>query len=338
MTEPQELLRARLDARLAEVFDAVDAADGARAPEILPITAQLRALTLRGGKRLRPMLVMAAVECAAPWEEVAAAVVEVSTAIELLHTYMLVHDDWMDADTVRRGGVAVHVALSTCFGAARGPGAAILAGDFACALAQQIVFAAPIPLPRLRPVLEAFALLQREAGVGQMLDLLGAPGSDALYDLKTGSYTVRGPLALGHALAGGTAAAWACLEAAARPLGIAFQLRDDLMGVFGDPRETGKGVGTDIRANKRTAPILYALEHLEPSERRELEGLLGTSRDDEVARARALLVRSGAEEATEARIEALYRQSLEALDRGALRAQGREMIAALAARMTHRRS
>src|SRR5262249_26685166 len=138
-----------------------------------------------------------------------------------------------------------------------GDAAAILAGDHASALAQQALFAVPRPAERVLEAARLFACIQEDVILGQLLDLRGASGSsvEAMHDLKPGSYTVRGPLCLGAVLAGAPESVQEGLVRFAAPLGVAFQLRDDLLGTFGDPRETGKPAGNDVRCGKHTALV-----------------------------------------------------------------------------------
>ena len=309
-----------------------------RAGDAVPMVDEIRGLTMRGGKRLRPAMLVAAIECTSSWDTLRGPAADVGAAIELLQTYLLIHDDWMDGDTVRRGGPTVHVALSKAYGGThRGAATAILAGDLASSLAQDLVAHADLPFERLRTVLSAYVLMQREVVLGQTLDVLDAQDIDAIHDLKTGSYTVRGPLALGHGIAGGSVATWTALESFARPIGIAFQLRDDVIGTFGDEAETGKSSATDLRAGKRTAPVRFALERLDAAGQQELSALLGHDDDAKVTRARAIIEDIGARAAVEERIVALRERALAALDSGALRAEGAKLLAALAHVMTDRR-
>jgi geranylgeranyl diphosphate synthase type I len=252
VAEVRTAVEARLEVILA---DAVDAVRPCGADSVAAIDA-LRALCLRGGKRFRPVLVAAAHE-ACGGDSASEAVVLAGAAIELLQAYLLIHDDWMDGDDVRRGGPSVHAMLRASYGDAhQGDAAAILAGDFASALAQQALFAMTIAPERVIEAGRAFARVQREVIAGQLIDLRGELHQvESMHDLKTGSYTVRGPLAIGAILAGATAAQRAALDRFAAPLGIAFQLRDDLLGTFGDPRATGKPAGNDVRRGKRTALV-----------------------------------------------------------------------------------
>jgi geranylgeranyl diphosphate synthase, type I len=262
-------VRGAVEARLEVILaDAVDAVRPCGDDSVAAIDA-LRALCMRGGKRFRPVLVAAAAE-ACGGDHANEAVVLAGAAIELLQAYLLIHDDWMDGDEVRRGGPSVHAMLRATYGDAHhGDAAAILAGDFASALAQQALFAMPLAPERVIEAGRAFARVQREVIAGQLIDLRGdsdqdgesAQGADrstrveSMHDLKTGSYTVRGPLSIGAILAGASAEQRAALDRFAAPLGIAFQLRDDLLGTFGDPRATGKPAGNDVRRGKRTALV-----------------------------------------------------------------------------------
>ncbi len=332
-----EATRARVDARLAEVLGEADADTRATAPEALPILAAARDLTLRGGKRLRPALLFAAI--AAVTDDVPATAVDLGAALELLQSYLLVHDDWMDGDRVRRGAPSVHAALADHYrdehlGAATG----VLAGDYLSCLVHDLVARLDAPLDRHKRVLRVFARMEREVILGQCMDIIHSTDVDRVHHLKTGSYTVRGPLALGHALAGGTPATLDALEAYAGPLGLAFQLRDDILGVLGTASQTGKPVGGDLREGKPTAVVSHALAHLDPDDQATLRSVLGCrdATDDAIARACGLVEASGARAAVESRIDILRAQCLAALDTPALRSEGRELLYGLAHILTER--
>lgn len=328
-------LRRKVDGRLEAVLADAEQDTARRAKDAAATVAQVRDLTMRGGKRLRPAMLLAAVECVCDWRALSSAVVDLSCGIELLQTYLLIHDDWMDGDDVRRGGPTVHVSLAKRYGDAHlGASAAILAGDFASALAQDLAFSHNITRERLYDVARAFIAMQREVVVGQTLDVLNSPDIEAIHDLKTGSYTVRGPIALGHALAGGSVEQWAALESFANPLGVAFQLRDDLIGAFGDEKDTGKSAASDLRQAKMSAPVRWALERLPEEKQSELRSVLGT---DNYVRAQELIIESGAREGIEARISVLKQQALSALEAPVLRRDGAKLLARLATLMCDRK-
>lgn len=225
----------------------------------------LKVLALRGGKRMRAALVVVGYEASTAWDGARSSAHDTARleacgramlAVELLQVYLLIHDDWMDDDDVRRGGPAVHVALRERLGTKqKGDTAAILAGDLACAYAQDALLETPLPPDRVLAAARAFAGIQAEVVTGQLAEMSTEASVELVHALKTASYTVTGPLAMGAALAGASEARVAQLASYGRPLGVAFQLRDDLLGTFGDPSATGKPIGNDIREGKRTALV-----------------------------------------------------------------------------------
>ena len=274
----------------------------------------VQTLATRGGKRVRAVLLRATYEACGGASTVATALI----AIELLQTYLLIHDDWMDDDDVRRGGPSVHAMLRERFGSSRdGDVAGVLAGDYAAALALEALSETPVAAERVTEAVREFARIQASVIIGQLIDVRaaakGAPGVEAMHDLKTGSYTVRGPVALGAILAGASPDVRAALDAFARPLGVAFQLRDDLLGTFGDPAATGKPQGSDIRQGKRTSiiaelessplaqPLLARAHGVRDAAAGEVEALV------------ACMVSSGAKARVEARLAVLLSQARAAL-------------------------
>jgi geranylgeranyl diphosphate synthase type I len=296
------------------------------------------ALCLRGGKRWRAALIAAAHRACGGADD-DPAVIEAGVAIELLQTYLLIHDDWMDADELRRGGPSVHAALRDRFGSERdGDAGAVLAGDYLSAIAVEVLLAAPVPSDRLAEAARVFARMHREVVLGQILDT--TPGATAavetIYDLKAGSYTVRGPLLLGAALAGGAGPAREALEAFAAPVGIAFQLRDELLGAFGDPAVTGKPAGGDLRRGKRTALVqdLGRSAAAAPV----LARVLGVAEADDadVAEVTRLLVASGGRARVEARIAELAEQARAALASAPLERESARLLLDAASMLTDR--
>ena len=329
-----------VDAALEKSLDLALEEARAHGPSVTATVDAMRALALRGGKRLRAVLVAAAFEgCGG--EGGADAVVLAGVSFELLQTYLLVHDDWMDGDATRRGGPSVHAALAAHFASdTLGASGAVLAGDYASALAQDALLAVPRPAACVLAAARELARVQRDVTLGQMIDLMAdaSPGADVdtAYALKTASYTVRGPLVVGAALAGAPAATREALERYARPLGIAFQLRDDLLGTFGDAEATGKPVGADLRRGKRTA-LVVEMEK-EPYGQRLLDRVLGVADapDDEVLALSRRMVESGAKGRVEARVTALLDEARRALGAPAVPATLRQMLGSAADALGHR--
>ncbi len=289
-------------------------------------------LSLRGGKRLRAVLVAAAY-VAAGGEGGAERIAPALVAMELLQTYLLIHDDWMDQDEVRRGGPTVHASLRGTFGSARaGEVGAILAGDLAAAFALEELASCPMRGASASEALLAFGKMQSTVVLGQLLDVRGTgrdpAGVEQVHDMKTASYTVRGPVAVGAILAGAPVPLREALDAFARPLGIAFQLRDDLLGTFGDPGVTGKASRSDLRQGKRTALVAELLarggDDAEAAER--LLAAPEAASDDELDAIADRMVASGARARVEARLTELLDESRAALDRAALSREARNLL------------
>jgi geranylgeranyl diphosphate synthase type I len=255
------LLRVRndTDAALEAFFAHERSLPGRATPSVASVLDALCSLTMRGGKRLRAALCALAHE---GYGGTPGTCVPAFVALELLQTYFLVHDDWMDQDEVRRGGPAVHVMLRQTHGAGA-DAFAILAGDYACAAAQRVLSTVQAAAEGKARAYEVFASMQADVIAGQLIDMHGREHTltdvERMYALKTGSYTVAGPMLLGACLGGASAAALDEVRAFAAPLGVAFQLKDDLLGTFGSSQSTGKPTYTDLRRKKRNA-LVVALE------------------------------------------------------------------------------
>ena len=315
LAEPR--LRAFLDVRVAQAT---------QLPVELGATfSALRDYVLRGGKRLRGALVLLGCEAAGGDRAWA---MDPSIGVELLHAYLLVHDDFMDRDEVRRGGPTLHVQLGA---AARsehlGASLAVLLGSLCEAWALELVLAAPVQADR---VVAAAQLVSRElhqVTVGQMQDLSAPLGRElraedvlAVERMKTGGYTFELPLRLGALLAGADEALLAALERFARPLGQAFQIADDLLGTFGAPEVTGKPNASDLREGKRTLLVARALEGARAPDAARLRAGLGRKdlSDAEFSQLREILVRSGAAQASRDEAERLCGEAIGALNPSAI--------------------
>ena len=335
-----EQLAALVDARLVAYFEGARARSDATSPEAGVLMDAVAALTLRGGKRLRAMALYAGYCAARPGGDLDPEVaLDAAAALELLQSYFLIQDDWMDGDEERRGGPSVHAALSQKYGDRRiGASLAILASDFASGAAWELIAGAPYPPGRLREALAAFGQMHFEVVAGQQLDLLAHPDVELVHQLKSGSYTVRGPLRLGALLADAGAEQLAALERYGAPLGVAFQLRDDLLGTFGDPTQVGKPIGNDLRAGKRTALVAEARKTLSVEQTRILDGVLGNALATvaQVEEVTAMLLASGARERLEQRAGALLAEADAVLAQSPLSPVGVALLRALGERMVQR--
>ena len=279
-------------------------------------------LVLRGGKRLRARFVLLGWRGAGAAQTPAA--LGAAAVVELLHACALIHDDVMDGSATRRGAPAVHRAFAALHrradwhgsDAAFGMSAAITAGDLCLVWADRLLRTCGLPaaaVARARPVYDDMRALTMH---GQYLDLVtqasGEPSAATALEVaraKTAACTTTGPLRFGGALAGGSARLLAGYAAYGDALGVAFQLRDDLLGAFGDPAATGKPSGDDLRDGKRTVLLAEAVARLSPTEVRGLSTLLSQGTDDAVEQLRGLLISSGARDAVEERIDELGRRA-----------------------------
>lgn len=308
-------------------------------PEVRTTTGALVALCERGGKRVRPALLHAAGLCIKASPDLTAAL-HAGAALELLHGYFLVHDDWMDGDTVRRGGPSAHAMLRQQFRPDHiGDAAAILSGDWGVAVATDWMAKLPLKPRLLAPAMQCFANMQLAAVTGQVRDLLAKDDRpEFTYALKTASYTVSGPLQLGAILASAGSASLLALEQYAMPLGIAFQLQDDLIGVFSPEAVTGKPFASDLKQGKRTALLLEGLKRASTKDERLLSRVLGNpnATDADLRASVRFLDESGARAKVSRRIDKLAAESLAALQSTKLRAEGKALLRSAVAALVYR--
>ena len=307
---------------------------------------------LAGGKRFR------AAFCAWGFRAVDAdpadpdALVRAAAALEVLHASALVHDDYMDASDTRRGRPATHKAFEALhrehgwagdpeqYGAA----AAILLGDLLLSWSDELLRLCGLPHDLVRDALVFFDTTRSEVIAGQFLDVsVQARGESDVEQAmrvlryKSAKYSVERPLHVGAALAGGSPEVLDALSRFGLPLGEAFQLRDDLLGVFGDPARTGKPAGDDLTEGKRTVLVALALEHADPADAKRLDDALGRSLSpDEVADLRRIIDGSGAHAEVERRIDVLTQESLTALADAPVTETARTVLRDLAAAATQR--
>ena len=316
-------VRGQVERRLAGWLDERVAEARARGSAVGIVADAVRQLALRGGKRMRPVLLAASYE-ACGGQGGGEAVAPAGVALELLQAYLLVHDDWMDGDPMRRGGPSVPALMRTRFSGPTADAMAILAGDLAAAWARRALFDVRLAPGRVASAARELARVEEEVVQGQVLDVAGGAGDaaevEAMHDLKTTSYTVRGPVLMGALLADAGEAALESLRLFGDPVGLAFQLRDDLLGVFGDSAQTGKPAGTDLRAGKRTAVTVAALSRDPDGAVARVFGRTDAS-DGEWSAATRELDACGARAQIEARIDGLLQQAEMALARADVTAE-----------------
>lgn len=346
-----ERIHVALESALGRLRGGVRAVD----PRVDELAELLSDFVLDGGKRMRPRFALAGWDATAPGDAPAPdAVVTACSALELIQACALIHDDIIDASDTRRGRPTVHRRAEAAHERAQwsddparyGVSQAILLGDLALAWADQMFVTSGLAPDALGRALEPWYAMKTEVLSGQMLDVLAESGETSdeetprrVNRFKTAAYTVERPLHIGAALAGAPADTVSTLRDFGVAIGLAFQLRDDLLGVFGDPAVTGKPSGDDLREGKRTLLVARGAALAGPEAAADLLELLGTEVDDAaLSRAREILVASGAVADVEAEIDALTARALAALDRAELTPRGREELVGLAGAATRRRS
>jgi geranylgeranyl diphosphate synthase, type I len=308
--------------------------------------------SVSGGKRFRAAFCYWGHRAVDPAPRDETALVRACAALELLHASALVHDDLMDASDTRRGRSATHRTFDAEHRAAGwrgdpeqyGAAAAILLGDLLLSWADELLRRCGLPLTQVAPALEVFDRCRSEVIAGQFLDVSvqarGRADVEAAMTVlryKSAKYSIERPLHVGAALAGAPAGTMRALSGFGLPLGEAFQLRDDLLGVFGDPDATGKPAGDDLIEGKRTVLVALALDAAAPADAARLDAALGTALSpDDVAELRAIINGSGAHEQVETVIEELAARAVQALDAAAVDGTAREVLRGLAAAATQR--
>ncbi|HEU0190885.1 MAG TPA: bifunctional (2E,6E)-farnesyl/geranyl diphosphate synthase [Mycobacterium sp.] len=299
--------------------------------EYADLTGVLEAFVLSGGKRLRPAFAYWGWRAVAQ-QEPDPHVLLMFSALELLHACALVHDDVIDASATRRGAPTAHVQFAELHrdrgwrGAAEqfGTSAAILLGDLALVWADDIVAETELPPDARRRVRRVWSDIRTEVLGGQYLDIVAeAAGAESISSAmnvntyKTASYTVARPLQLGTAAAADRPDVQAAFGEFGTDLGVAFQLRDDVLGVFGDPAVTGKPSGDDLRSGKRTVLVAEAIEladKSDPAIAARLRASIGTALTDIQVREVCDAIKAvGALAAVEHRIDTLTRRALATL-------------------------
>ncbi|HVE92309.1 MAG TPA: polyprenyl synthetase family protein [Actinomycetota bacterium] len=332
-------LRTRVDVGLLEFLR--DQRDDLPA-DARPLVDELERLVTAGGKRLRPVFCY--------WGHIAAGgadgepILQVAGALELLHTFAIVHDDVVDRSPLRRGGPAAHESLSADGGGWFGVSAAVLAGDLAMVLADSLMSRAGFPPEAMGRARQMYDRMRVRAIAGEFLDLRASRDGFAdeqqarrIARLKSGGYTVADPLAIGAALATDDPDVQRVLSAYGLPLGEAFQIRDDILGVFGDPSVTGKDRDGDLREGKQTVLVAMA-RRLDPRASAVLNAHLGRRDLDtqDAARVREAILESGALAAASDLISRLAGDAVSAIDADVIGAHAASALEDLAARVAVR--
>lgn len=290
-------LQKSIDAELAKFLDAKIRIAGQKGmPEkFVEALENIKEFVLRGGKRLRPILLYLGFTMSRGKSD-EKGIFSTCLAIEFLHVYFLIHDDVIDQDDMRHGGPSMHFKYEMDYREKYGDkdlkhfgiSNAIDIGDIVSSWGYEIIANSSFEDKDKLRAIRQLSLIDEETSAGQILDGFLEIGEEAdeklVYEVqkyKTAKYTVAGPLQLGAMLAGAGEAELDFIEKFSVPLGVAYQIRDDVLGIFGDEKQTGKAVGADMREGKKTLLISYVLEKADENGRKFILEKLGDKNLDE---------------------------------------------------------
>jgi geranylgeranyl diphosphate synthase type I len=276
----------------------------------------LREFTLRGGKRIRPLFMLLGY-----WlnSDVDKNVIGASISLELMQSYLLIHDDIIDQSDLRRGGPSFHRLFK--YDDRINEGIAIVSADLADAYSHEALLSSRFRPDYLNHAMKLMAETIEFTGVGQLMDVVLPLGEGmtlddvtAIHRYKTAQYTVNGPMKIGAVLSGYPNVEK--IDSYGISLGIAFQIQDDILGMFGDEKTLGKSVKSDFEEGKKTHLILYAYELASQSEREFIKRNLGRKdiSDEDFERAREIIESSGALEKTRELSEKYYKLAVSSID------------------------
>jgi len=321
--------------------------------DLSPVSDSLTSFLLDSGKRLRPLFAYAGFAAAGGGLE--KSVTRAMAALELLQACALIHDDLMDGSDTRRGKPSIHRHFESVhvqeqldgFAPQYGLSAAVLLGDLALVWSDQMLNTAGLTTEQYARVMPFYNEMRVELMAGQFLDIHEQTQKDTSVDrsmkiarYKSGKYTIERPLHLGAAMTSSSKDVTDALSAYGLPLGEAFQLRDDLLGVFGDPSVTGKPAGDDLREGKRTVLIAMTNERQSDAQREMARKFFGKPDIDAagVAILQEIIESTGARAELEATIDRLTEESLTAAQSQVFTDDGKALLVELANIATKRSS
>jgi geranylgeranyl diphosphate synthase type I len=317
-----------------------------------PVSQHLERFLLDSGKRLRP--IFAYVGYLGVAKNPTPEMITAFASLELVHVCALIHDDVMDGSDTRRGAPAIHKSFEALHkdkklngsAAQFGISAAILLGDLALIWSDQMLHNAGLSDQQLINGLKIYDEMRVELMAGQYLDVyeqsLGTQSVERSLKVaryKSGKYTIERPLHFGATLGGASNQFISAYTKYGIPLGEAFQLRDDVLGVFGDPAETGKPAGDDLREGKRTVLMAVAIDKANQAQEKELKSGLGNPdlNPTQVEKMQEIITQTGALAHIELMIEELTNSSLSALNFEEIHPAGKDLLTQLAVIATSRK-
>ena len=337
--------QAKINERLGLFFDEEIKAASKISDYTQEVVANIKEYTLRGGKRLRPIFLIYGYKCLT--EANIDAVIEASISVELMQSYLLIHDDIMDEDELRRGKPTFHIVYehicNTLFGGGAtrkfGENIAILAGDLLEAYGIDVLTNSRFKEEYVTRALRKYAEIVKNVGYGQILDIMSEKKNAIteaeilqIHKLKTASYTIENPLQIGAILAGAVEADLEVMSNYGIPLGLAFQIQDDILGLFGTEEKIGKPVGSDIQEGKKTLLILHALSNCSEKEKGYIISALGNADVTmaEIDRIREIVRETGSLDYSKRLVAEKIEEAIHAIEGSNFRVEAKDFLVKIA--------
>ncbi len=316
---------------------------------IKELSEHINEYNLRGGKRIRPAFVVEGYRAVGGKD--IDSIYDAALAVETMEGYLLIHDDVMDRDDLRRGGKTVHRIYKEWFEEKLkgmpeeaehfGNSIAIDAGDIVETFGPELIALSNFPAERKIEAIKKYSKIARYTGYGQALDLIveKLPVEQVtekhvltVHKFKTSLYTITGPLQIGVILAGGTKEQQELMEQYGENVGIAFQIQDDILGIYADEKKLGKPVGSDLKEGKRTLLILKALEKGTPEQNEKLKSFLGKQdiTPEDVKEAQKIIEETGSLEYSKNLAIEYAKKGISAIENAELEQEGKEYLLGIA--------
>lgn len=302
--------------------------------------SKLREFTMRGGKRIRPLFMILGYWLNSDIDE---KIIRASISLELMQSYLLIHDDIIDQSEVRRGGPTFHRMFS--YEDRINEGVSIVCADLSDAYSHEALLATDFSSDRLNSAMKLMSEIVEMTGIGQLMDITLSLGDNitlddvtAIHKYKTAQYTVNGPMKMGAILAGYKSPEK--LDRYGLPLGIAFQIQDDILGMFGNEKELGKSVVSDFEEGKKTHLILYTYEMAKKNEVQFIKERLGKKgiSNADFERVKEIIEGCGALEKTRELSRKYYESAIDSINDISNSPNQREQLKAMADLMVRRSS
>ncbi len=336
----------KVNSRINDFFDSEIKISEKKDKKITNLIEHIKEFNLRGGKRIRAVLSLVAYESFNGKDF--NSMLDIAASIELMQSFFLIHDDVIDNDSFRRGGLCFHRIYENngeMLNPKLSEGVAIVAGDILQSFSENMILNSNFNEETKIRILEKFNYIIKNTGYGEFLDILFNCKENLkedniikIHTLKTAKYTIEGPLHIGTIAAGADENELKILSDYAIPLGVAFQIKDDILGLFGDQEKLGKPIGSDVKEGKKTLLVLKAIENSSQDDNRFIKQCLRNKNItlDELSKLRGIVKETGSLDYSEKLAEKLVEQAKKALENSKMSKEGKKFLLEIADYMVKR--